>query len=433
MRESKYNYFFQKDDLVLAYNGRTNALAEVSLEDYEKIKKYLSNEDDIDKDLKESLVYGGFLLEEDIDELELIRNSLLMSRYSTDFLGLTIAPTSNCNFRCPYCYEKDVLRPSNMSDEVADGIIRLIDSRLSTINNLSITWYGGEPLLQFDRIKDLSQKVLERCKDYGVIYTAGMVTNGYLLTSEVFEELMNLNVKSLQITLDGTKEVHDSKRYLKGYGGTFDTIVNNILSLEDICMKTENLNKIGIRINVDKSNIDSAFELLDYISNSRMKNYVFPHIAAVNDPTDTYNEKTFSNEEYFDVKCKFEEQYRKKGFGTNYNYYYPTRINTICGCDRMSSLVVDSDGRIYKCWEEVGQYENSIGDILDPKDKGNINRYLSYMLFDPTMDGQCSTCKTLPNCMGGCPLRRNNSGGKMECSIYKSKMEEMIIKSYGLL
>lgn len=106
MRESKYNYFFQKDDLVLAYNGRTNALAEVSLEDYEKIKKYLSNEDDIDKDLKESLVYGGFLLEEDIDELELIRNSLLMSRYSTDFLGLTIAPTSNCNFRCPYCYEK---------------------------------------------------------------------------------------------------------------------------------------------------------------------------------------------------------------------------------------------------------------------------------------------------------------------------------------
>ena len=70
----------------------------------------------------EDLYKGGFIVDNDFDELKELELRLLHGRFSSNSLGLTLAPTSDCNFRCIYCYEKDVIKPTYMTEEVQDGV-----------------------------------------------------------------------------------------------------------------------------------------------------------------------------------------------------------------------------------------------------------------------------------------------------------------------
>lgn len=76
----------------------------------------------------------------------------MASRYATKVLNLTIAPTSNCNFRCPYCYERNSLNEKRMNDTTANDILKMIEDRIPHLEAIDLTWYGGEPLLELERI-----------------------------------------------------------------------------------------------------------------------------------------------------------------------------------------------------------------------------------------------------------------------------------------
>ena len=153
MKESKYNFSFRDGESVILYNARTNALATLNSGDYKCLKLCVSDKTfQMDEDLKESLVYGGYLIDDDMNELDFIKHGILASRFSSKVMNLTIAPTSNCNFRCPYCYEKEVLRSGKMEDSTAEYIIEFIKENIGHLDSLNITWYGGESLLELDRI-----------------------------------------------------------------------------------------------------------------------------------------------------------------------------------------------------------------------------------------------------------------------------------------
>ena len=140
MKSSKYNIFIENNDNILAYNSRTAALAEVSCDTYDEILKVLDTpNEEHEVKLKEDLMYGGFLVKDDFDELASIRHDMYKERFSTEALSLTIAPTADCNFRCPYCYEKDVLQNKVMTDDVAKDILDFISSKINSISTLGIT------------------------------------------------------------------------------------------------------------------------------------------------------------------------------------------------------------------------------------------------------------------------------------------------------
>lgn len=184
MKQSNYNYFYYIDDGILAYNARTNAMAVLEMDDFEHLKQILQGNLSSKQELVDELRYGGFIIEDNINEIEIIRHDMYASRFTTSQLTLTIAPTSDCNFRCPYCYEKDVLHLQSMTNEVADKIVDFVKVKSLGIEHFNVTWYGGEPLLEFDRIVDLSKRFIEICENNLVKYNATMVTNGYLLTKE---------------------------------------------------------------------------------------------------------------------------------------------------------------------------------------------------------------------------------------------------------
>ena len=70
----------------------------------------------------------------------------------------------------------------------------------------------------------MSKKFIEICDKYGVRYQANIITNGYLLNKEIVKELEDIHVKHIQVTIDGPKDIHDKRRFLKGKQGTFDKI-----------------------------------------------------------------------------------------------------------------------------------------------------------------------------------------------------------------
>ena len=115
-KASQYNFFFPypKDpSQTVAYNTRSGAIALMENEKYEIYRRFEEKGEEIpDADLLNDLQYGGYVVDRELDELAQLRYETQRARHSTSVLSMTIAPTSDCNFRCVYCYEKDSIRPS---------------------------------------------------------------------------------------------------------------------------------------------------------------------------------------------------------------------------------------------------------------------------------------------------------------------------------
>lgn len=419
MKASFYNFEYpygENSNKIIFYNSRTNALALIESEKYEQYKTFCSNGSAIsDEKLVEELLYGGFLIADDVEELDLIRYGLLQSRFATNRLGLTIAPTSDCNFRCIYCYEKDSLRHSTMTEEVQKSVIDYIKRLAPIISHLNISWYGGEPLLALDIMERLTHEILEICEENKIEYSAAIVTNGYLLTAQVAQKLGELHVSSIQITLDGSREQHDKRRPLNGGLPTFDTIISNLKEAKDFLPC-----RVNIRVNVDKQNVSQVDEVLKILNENELNQVTSVYLGMVENSNGTYQDnKCFCTQEFSELDYDFKVRNEMSRV-----WYYPQLVHNVCSADSVSGAVIDSDGLIYKCWNDIGIKERAIGNLLDGAFR-NQQVSLSYLLYDPTQDEECKTCKYLPICMGGCPHRRQFSP-ELRCNKLKYTMEKYI-------
>jgi len=126
MKPSNYNFFlpYADTDKYIAYNSFSNALALMEKEKHDMFMAFVETGTEIDnEEFVAQLKAGAFLVEDDCNELERLGLRMLKSRHNTDFLNLTITPTADCNFRCTYCYEKDVIKPDYMTTETEDAVV----------------------------------------------------------------------------------------------------------------------------------------------------------------------------------------------------------------------------------------------------------------------------------------------------------------------
>lgn len=428
MIQSKYNHYFKNNDVYFIYNARTNALLQLDKEAFYKFKIFEIEESD-ENDLYKNLLYGGMIIPDEVEELQIIENEMYTKRFSNKSLGLSIAPTMECNFTCPYCYERDSQKYSKINEVTKENIVNYVYNKKSEISSLVITWYGGEPLLCLDDVKELSRKFIDICDENDIKYFAGITTNGYFLSLDIFKLFKNLRIGSIQIPLDGHKDFHDYTRFNKEGCGSFDKIIDNLKALKVIYDSEEGYKPfISIRLNVTRLNMDSMFDVLKELDNNNILSYVTPYVAHVFDDDDINNEFTLSLEEFNIFKQKFlnelENSYNKK---LDLSTIYPSRIANSCSCDVQSSFVIDPDGNLYKCWEEIGKIKSKIGNINTGLDKFKNKNYFDYLQFNPTKHLVCKECNILPLCMGGpCPLRRVD-GRAIDC---KSRKKEFLDKMY---
>mgnify|MGYP000846534022 FL=1 len=416
MKESRYNLILDGSSHRLAFNAMTCAFAEVDESFFEALEEVRKTGHITNNELGKQMRYGGFVVDDDSDELSLLRMRSWQAKFSEGSLGLTIAPTLACNFACPYCYEQ--ARDGMMTKEVQDCIIHMVEGATRRRQSVHITWYGGEPLLALPIILEMSQSMIALCESQNVPYSAYMISNGFLLNEKKIQDLKAVRISGMQITVDGPRDIHDKRRILKhGPGGTFDRIIKNICCLLNSGLVPD------IRINVDKTNGARLEELIVYFKEQGLEkcHISFGHVNAFTEACADIEGSCFSVEDYAAKSITYQRFLFENGFPASDYPLYPGIKRNYCCADSIGSYVVDPDGRMYKCWNDIGNASRSVGSVLDLGEASDAQQSLlsSYLLWSPFDHEKCLSCEILPICMGGCPYNGIRHSGEPECEKWK--------------
>lgn len=419
LKESDYNFIYDDlgKDQVVFYNSRTGALAVVHEAQYQQFKAFRETGKEIeDTEFLNNLLKCGYLLPAGVDEKFLIKTNLMLGRYNKSLLSLTIAPTMACNFRCIYCFEQGHYGNRLMDQATQDHLMEFIEKHLGGVKYLSVAWFGGEPLVGMPVIESLSQRIIALCKEKDVQYSASIITNGYLLTKEVAEKLKEYHVRSAQITVDGPKEIHDTRRPMANGQGTYDVIMEHLV-------ETKGILPINLRINVDYDNVAAADQVVETLREKDLLQSVHPYLGLVTTQNDVYEpEKCLSNEQYSKINLDFLLR-QQIPLGS----MYPMPKKNACTADFYNGWVIDDTGALYKCWNDIGIPEKSVGNINTPDNYIYRTDLIdAYSAFDWKLYPECEACKMLPTCLGGCPNKRLD--GNVECNHIKFGMQEYLVR-----
>jgi uncharacterized protein len=393
---SKYNFQFKSEKYGnLLYNSLTNCFVELeedtalSLQDYQNGKLKL---DATDIDI-EQLYQAKILVDNNYDEFLNIKFQKHMGRFDRSRMSLTIAPTLHCNLSCEYCYEKS--RPNvYMTDQTEDQIIQFIKLH-SEVKRLSITWYGGEPLLDFGRIKTLTKKISE----LNIEFSASIITNGYLLTKEVIDQFIELRIKPIQVTIDGPKDIHNKRRPHIKTTDSFSVIYNNILNLRPYLK--DNRLSLSVRVNIDKGNSEYFNSIYKTIRKDfkDLRVLVYPGIVKNSyGSCSSVEDIQLDNQSHADFNI---EQYRN--YGINSLDFFPVNQSGECIARQIYGYLIDASGDIYKCWTDIGNKSEVVGNVGN-QELVNTTLMMRYLTGADVFDRkECQECLFLPVCGGGCP------------------------------
>ena len=145
-----------------------------------------------------------------------------------------------------------------MSNKVENALISWVENNFRHKRHIHISWFGGEPLLAKGTISRLSDGLQKFCEKINATYSSSMTTNGFFLDREFQAALPSLGIKSVQVTLDGDKEEHDSLRKQRNGEGSFEYIFNNIVTF---CENVKDC-QLTLRINCGDANYGSIKKLM---------------------------------------------------------------------------------------------------------------------------------------------------------------------------
>ena len=194
--------------------------------------------DQTERETLDTLIENGFVVRSREDERQALSDYFRAGREDTDVLRVTVLTTLQCNFACDYCIQGDHTDHHNgaaarMSLDTAARVATWLEDRLDTLapGKFTITFFGGEPLLNLPVVYALAERLSAACRARGVAMAINLITNGLLLTEAVVDRLLPLGLTGVKITLDGDKATHDRLRPLRGGQGTFDRILANMTAV----------------------------------------------------------------------------------------------------------------------------------------------------------------------------------------------------------
>lgn len=218
------------------YDRNRNKLARISKEEYEELEEVEKGERTIeDTESINKFREKGFLLDNVVEVIEHPELECLKHHVTHRMQQVILQVTQNCNLRCKYCvysggYDNRGHSNKRMSWEIAKRAIDLLMQNSDEMEQVTIGFYGGEPLLEMPLIKKCISYINETY--YGKKVSYSITTNGTLLTNEIMEFLKKEPV-SIIISLDGSREEHNANRVFVNGEGSYDTIMENIKRIKE--------------------------------------------------------------------------------------------------------------------------------------------------------------------------------------------------------
>ncbi len=281
----------------------------------------------------------------------------LIASFRNDSLNLILLPTERCNFRCTYCYEDFSI--GRMSPETIQGVKRLIDRRLDGLHALSVSWFGGEPLLARAVIEDISEHIVRATADRPDLHYEGdMTTNGYLLDLSTVERLAGLGIRLFQISLDGPEPFHDRTRVRADGKGSFRQIWQNLLAIRDGTVPVNVL----LRIHLTPENLPVMPEFLVQIRETFLHDRRFSvllkpieHLGGPNDDTMEIVREEDRSRILAELRAIVLERVDVHKLFSGPEVCYAAQPN---------SLMIRANGLLGKCTVALADPANTIGRLL---------------------------------------------------------------------
>ncbi len=263
--------YYSKNNIVVKINGSdeyailnplTGSFDLMNSEEFRYLNSIKNSKDekDLNRELTEYLLERGYLFKEKSEEDAIIKVEFekFENEIENSQIQLLLLPTYGCNLACAYCYEKGVEEKRGLiTKEMVDAFFKYAsDNFLNKPQKPFVTLFGGEPLINSPAQREIIEYIINKCIDTD--FEIATVTNGFDLVDYV-DVLKNARVKELQVTLDGSKEVHDLRRGTVNGKGTFDRIV---LGMEKAI---ENKIPINFRTVLDNENIQDTVNLAEFL------------------------------------------------------------------------------------------------------------------------------------------------------------------------
>lgn len=405
-------------------NLANNRLLEVSDADHKILERILDHPDDefTTNDpfllgLKEVLIRSHFLVEATTNEISRLERLYELRKSGADVAGFSIVLTRECNLRCVYCNQEHSAIRLGTEDEKA--IMALIDRTTRKAKKLSITWWGGEPLIASDQIDTLSAKMIAICESRGVDFHGAISTNGVLLSGSICEMLHRNKISKLQVTLDGPQRHHDGQRPHVSGRGSYHHIIRGLRNLTESHSAQKEL--VTIRVNI------SSFSPTD----PREWEIFFDDISPFSDtiqliftpviPTFRFDESKTVRGKLFESRVSQLEQHASKRGIALANVGLLNRVAApYCTAVTDSNWFILPGGGLAKCTTAFDDPRDSCGRVNGDGSLTFTRRAEEWITFSPFKEERCRKCGFLPICMGGCPLMSFEGNSDNRCHIRNS-------------
>lgn len=447
-------------DKYLLYNTLSNSLLESNSQCGQLLSKWEDMEfipDDqlgsISVDEREKLINHGFIHDsgkDGKDDKEAMRKRILerkLSLYDEASFNLTINTTNLCNMGCPYCFQGEHIKKESeqkrLDEKSMDALVSWMKKEIeqpitNKVREVSVSWFGGEPLLQPGIIQKLSKRLIDLCRDYGLEYTASVITNGIRLKSEVWNVLEEAQVRSVQVTIDGDASTHETNRPMLGKNAR-----NYYLILENLQQLPNGID-VGIRCNTDKKVAKTLPNLLEDLDSHgvwpwrasqvdlHLAHKTYHNINDNDDPSFYMSKQEFYElQEWFrDYKLSYYNAWAEKQGKppARLEFKLPNYFNHLCAvASAPYAITLDDEGYLHRCWETVNDKTERIQHITDGVDLSSMamQKWLHFSQLD---DPICSQCKFLPVCGSACPKRQFDNS--RECTEWKFVLPQRFRKQY---
>ncbi|MDU5723510.1 MAG: radical SAM protein [Clostridium butyricum] len=296
-------------------------------------------------------------------------------------MNVSIFFTNKCNLKCRYCYESNKMEKS-ISYDLLDKTIEFIVNykEKNKIDKISVVTHGGEPLIEFKKIKYFISNLNKRIENVDYI----MTTNATLLDDNIIEYISN-NYSKLSVSIDGTREAHNLNRIFKNDSGSYDYVIGKARKLLD------KRSDLKARLTINPKNVEFLFEGV-----KELIEFGFIDIEPVPDEFDnTWNEDSL-NTLYLEGK-KIIDYFSKNDLLVNIALINDALVkckNNICD-GGITTMSIESNGDIYPCIASVGHKEFIIGNISNKIQRDKLEDIRKWGTKKNT---ECTGCKRYDYC-----------------------------------
>ena len=338
----------------------------------------------------------------------------------------------DCNLACKYCFAEEGEyhgRRALMSYEVGKKALDFLIANSGSRRNLEVDFFGGEPLLNWQVVKDLVAYGREQEKAHDKHFRFTVTTNGVLLDDEI-EAFVNREMDNVVLSLDGRPEVNDRMRPFRNGSGSYSLIVPKFQKLAD----SRNQERYYVRGTFTRENLDFSEDILHFADLGFKQMSIEPVVGDESDPYAIRESDLPVIMEEYDKLAKIMIEREKSGNGFHFFHFMidleggPCVAKRLSGCGSGTEyLAVTPWGDLYPCHQFVGQEKFLMGNVDDGIVKPEIaDDFRSCNVYTKE---KCRSCFAKFYCSGGCMANAYNFHGTIHdaydigCEMQRKRVE----------